>query len=174
MLRKSFTYKAPLVALVISAQLLLSACGGESVSAFEGNSQAGTAPAAQPVAAAPAPAPAPVQQVCTNCGTVSSIINVSSDGQASGVGAAVGALVGGLVGNQIGGGSGRRIATAAGVVGGAVAGHKIEQNRNGGTQEYDVVVTMDNGGERRIRVGNTGGLTVGSRVSVDGNTIIPR
>jgi outer membrane lipoprotein SlyB len=82
-------------------------------------------------------------------------------------------LVGGLVGNQVGGGTGRSIATVAGVVGGAYAGNKIEKNRNS-SQELEIVVSMDNGGQRSIRVTDTGGLAVGSRVSVEGNTIIPR
>jgi outer membrane lipoprotein SlyB len=173
MLRTSSAFKTSALALVISAQLVLSACGGESVSAFEAASQA--APAA-PAAAAPAPqpvaaAPAPVQQVCNTCGVVTSINMVSSQGQTSGVGAAVGALVGGLVGNQVGGGSGKRVATVAGVVGGALAGNTIEQRRNS-NQEMEVVINMDNGGERRVRVFDTGPLSVGSRVTVDGNNNI--
>lgn len=44
----------------------------------------------------------------------------------SGAGALMGAIAGGAVGNQIGGGSGRALATMAGVVGGAMMGDKIE------------------------------------------------
>jgi len=33
---------------------------------------------------------------------------------------------------------------------------------------------MDNGGEQRIRVYDPGPLSVGARVSVEGDTIIPR
>ncbi|PUE44788.1 hypothetical protein B9Z47_17365 [Limnohabitans sp. 2KL-1] len=44
----------------------------------------------------------------------------------SGAGALMGAIAGGAVGNQIGGGSGRALATIAGVMGGAMMGDKIE------------------------------------------------
>jgi uncharacterized protein YcfJ len=44
----------------------------------------------------------------------------------SGAGALMGAIAGGAIGNQIGGGSGRALATMAGVMGGAIMGDKIE------------------------------------------------
>jgi uncharacterized protein YcfJ len=44
----------------------------------------------------------------------------------SGAGALMGAIAGGAVGNQIGGGSGRALATMAGVMGGAIMGDRIE------------------------------------------------
>ena len=58
-------------------------------------------------AAAPAPAPAPVAQ------------------QPNYVAMGVGALVGGLAGNQVGDGNGRKAATVAGVIGGAMLGNHI-------------------------------------------------
>ena len=42
----------------------------------------------------------------------------------------MGAIAGGAIGNQIGGGSGRALATMAGVVGGAIMGDKIENPGN--------------------------------------------
>ena len=48
----------------------------------------------------------------------------------SGAGALMGAIAGGAIGNQIGGGSGRALATMAGVVGGAIMGDKIENPGN--------------------------------------------
>lgn len=54
-------------------------------------------------------------------------------------GMVVGALVGGLVGNQIGGGSGRDIATVAGVVGGGYAGREIDRNHTGGRRYAETV-----------------------------------
>lgn len=45
----------------------------------------------------------------------------------SGAGAVAGALVGAAVGSQVGGGSGNALATAAGLVGGAILGDKAEQ-----------------------------------------------
>lgn len=40
-----------------------------------------------------------------------------------------GAVIGGVVGNQFGSGRGKDVMTAAGAVGGAVAGKKIDENR---------------------------------------------
>lgn len=51
---------------------------------------------------------------------------VAVQNPSSGAGALMGAIAGGVVGNQIGGGSGRALATIAGVMGGAVMGDKIE------------------------------------------------
>src|SRR4051812_48297030 len=48
--------------------------------------------------------------------------------QPSGGGAVLGAIVGGLLGNTIGHGSGRAVATGAGIIGGAAVGNNIEQN----------------------------------------------
>lgn len=47
----------------------------------------------------------------------------------SGAGAVVGAIAGGLLGSTIGGGSGQVVATALGVVGGAVFGNQVESQR---------------------------------------------
>lgn len=44
-------------------------------------------------------------------------------------GTAIGAVVGGLLGNQVGGGTGKTVATVAGVAGGAYAGRKIQENQ---------------------------------------------
>lgn len=54
-------------------------------------------------------------------------------------GMVVGALVGGLLGNQVGGGSGRDIATVAGVVGGGYAGREIDRNHTGGRRYAETV-----------------------------------
>ena len=51
---------------------------------------------------------------------------VVTPGQKSGAGAAMGAIAGGAVGNQVGQGSGRALATAIGLFGGAILGDKIE------------------------------------------------
>jgi uncharacterized protein YcfJ len=49
-------------------------------------------------------------------------------------GTVAGGVVGGLLGNQVGGGSGKKIATAAGAVGGAFAGRKIQDNQQKKTE----------------------------------------
>jgi uncharacterized protein YcfJ len=43
-------------------------------------------------------------------------------------GTAIGAVVGGLLGNQVGGGTGKKIATVAGAVGGGYAGNKTQEH----------------------------------------------
>ena len=74
-------------------------------------------------------------------------------------------VVGGLLGNQIGGGSGKKVATAAGVVGGAVLGNKIEKDRNSTTQ-YDVVVQYDAGGSDVFSFSSAPNWQSGDRVKV--------
>jgi uncharacterized protein YcfJ len=59
------------------------------------------------------------RQVCNNQ-------QVVTGGQKSGAGAAMGAIAGGAIGNQIGNGSGRALATMAGIFGGAIMGDNIE------------------------------------------------
>ena len=59
------------------------------------------------------------RQVCNNQ-------QVVTEGQKSGAGAAMGAIAGGAIGNQIGNGSGRALATMAGIFGGAIMGDKVE------------------------------------------------
>lgn len=60
-------------------------------------------------------------------GTVLRVEEVTIEGSQSGVGAVSGGVLGGVVGNAIGGGSGRVIATAAGAVGGMLAGAATEK-----------------------------------------------
>lgn len=59
------------------------------------------------------------RQVCTQQ-------QVVSGGSSSGGGAVVGAIVGGLLGNTVGGGSGRILATGAGMLAGAAVGDRVE------------------------------------------------
>lgn len=66
----------------------------------------------------------PVQtQVCGN-------MPVAIQQPNSGGGALLGAIAGGAIGNALGGGAGKALATAAGVVGGAMVGNSIEANGN--------------------------------------------
>lgn len=128
------------------------------------------APAAAP---RPRPQPAPQPVVCADCGTVSAIIETKQKGEGSGAGAVAGAVAGGVAGHQVGGGRGKDVATVAGAILGAMAGHEIEK-RARSTTSYDVNVAMDDGSQRLINVVELGGLTVGSKVRVEGNTIYPR
>lgn len=110
---------------------------------------------------------------CLNCGYVTSIEQVTAEGDSSGVGAAIGAVVGGVAGRQVGDGSGQDIATVAGVVGGAVAGNEIEKVR-GTRLAYEVQVDMDSGTDRSITVDELSGLDVGTYVEIDGRNLIVR
>jgi len=130
-----------------------------------------------PVAAAPVTAsavhPMPPIEICTTCGTVVSVTPVTDAGQATGAGAVIGGIVGGVAGNQVGGGSGQQIATAAGVIGGAVLGHNMERNRNA-VSYTDVVVDMDRGGQRTIRIDYPVAFGAGAAVDVRGTSITLR
>lgn len=153
--------KAISLTLAGTAVVLLMACNPQNPA---GSATAETAPAA----AAPAPVPAPV--VCNSCGVIRSITTIQEQGEGTGVGGVVGALVGGLAGNQVGGGSGKKIATAAGAIGGAVLGNNIEKNRNS-TTYYEVVIDMDSGQQQVINVPDATGISTGSRVTAQGGTI---
>lgn len=80
-------------------------------------------------------------------GTIVSVrpVQIQAGDQNSGVlGGLGGAVIGGLLGNQIGGGSGRTIATAAGAIGGSVAGKKIEDNVNQ-VDAWELEIRRDSG-----------------------------
>jgi outer membrane lipoprotein SlyB len=155
------------------------------VAVLGGCSKQAETTAADPAAAAPAVAvtpqtpaqpernvePAPV--VCASCGVVRSISAVTQQGTATGVGAALGAIVGGVAGNQVGGGSGQKIATVAGAIGGAVLGNNIEKNRSTSTY-YEVTIDMEGGGQQFITVPDAAGISVGSKVEVQGSNIYLR
>ncbi len=145
----------------ISAFLLV-ACNPQNPS---GSAAAETTPVA-----VVEPAPAPEPEVCNSCGVISAINTREQQGEATGVGVALGALVGGLAGNQVGGGSGKKIATVAGAIGGAVLGNNIEKNRNAATY-YEVVIDMDSGQQQVINVPDATGISVGSAVTVQGSNI---
>lgn len=158
----------------VALMLLLGACAPDRGSNAAAADAAPAAvqpqtPAPRPVVAEqPAPPPAPV--VCSTCGVVSSIVAVQQEGRGTGLGAVAGAVVGGVVGNQIGGGSGRKIATAAGAIGGAVLGNNIEKSRNSSSY-YEVTIDMEDGGKQFITVPDASGISVGSRVTVQGGNI---
>ena len=127
--------------------------------------QGARAPTAVPAAAMGAPvarAPAPV---CGTCGVVESVTPVHHAAPPTGVGAVAGGVLGGVLGNQIGGGSGRALATVAGVVGGGYVGHQVEKSART-TTSYRIGVRMDDGRLRNVTRGAP--VAVGSRVTVSG------
>lgn len=119
------------------------------------------------------PSPPPTAPaLCTNCGTVESVVPVVSESKPSGVGALTGAALVGLLGNQFGRGDGKALATLAGVVGGAYAGSEIEKRMHQPTTTYRLLVRMDDGSARYVEQ-HTPSFGVGSRVSVQGNLLSP-
>lgn len=107
---------------------------------------------------------------CADCGTVRAVDVMNGSGEASGKGALLGAVIGGVIGHQFGGGSGQDVATAAGAVGGAAAGHQAEKNRSSGSY-YRITIDMDSGATREVNVDDPRGLRPGSKVRVSGNNV---
>ena len=112
-----------------------------------------------------------VATACDTCGTIASIEPVKMKGHASGKGAVAGAIIGGIIGHQFGSGSGNDAATAAGAVGGAMAGNEAEKEYTA-YEVYDVVVNLDEGGSRTLRVESAEGFSVGDDVKVVGNRMV--
>jgi uncharacterized protein YcfJ len=73
---------------------------------------------------------------------------VTVSNPSSGAGALMGAIAGGAIGNQIGGGSGRALATIAGVMGGAMMGDKVENS--GAPAQNQTTCTSQNVYENRL------------------------
>ena len=137
---------------------------------------AGIAACSPPEAAStstPGPVSTTVIESCSSCGVVRSVTPVAQQGTSTGTGAVIGAVVGGVAGNQVGGGNGKKVATAAGVIGGALLGNNIEQNRNASTW-YNVVVEMDDGGQQTIAVQDPMNISPGAAVNVYGDNITLR
>lgn len=126
-------------------------------------------PASVEVAQAPAAAPAPAP-VCSNCGVVDQIREITQPGEGSGLGAVAGGVVGAILGNQIGGGTGKKIATVAGAAGGAYAGHQFEKSRNK-TTRYEVIVRMNDGSSRSVMMDMVPGWQIGERVRIENGTL---
>lgn len=104
-------------------------------------------------------------------GTVRSIQVMNSSAAGFGGGAILGAVLGGVVGNQFGSGSGRKVATGAGVIGGALAGNEIEKRNKSGNQIYRVTVQMHNGLTQQFDYQQIGNLQIGDQVRVEGQQI---
>lgn len=90
-----------------------------------------------------------------------------------GAGTLIGGVVGGVLGNQVGAGSGKDVATVAGVVGGAMVGHEIEKNnRQQDTRDaYRVRVRLDNGRYQTVTRQSVTDLRIGDRVRVENDHI---
>jgi outer membrane lipoprotein SlyB len=158
----------PLTAWLAVASLAclvaLSGCGPQDGSLPAANQQAKTT-APVPKAAAPV--------VSFYLGEVRHIETLTERPKGTGVGAVAGGVLGGVVGHQIGDGNGQKAATVVGAVGGAVLGNKIERDRAEKVVGYRIEVRMDNGDVRQFQRSELGGLSVGRRVRIDGDSLTP-
>ncbi len=109
----------------------------------------------------------------TAYGVVDSIQQSRGGVANSGIGAGtiIGGVVGGVLGNQVGGGTGKTVATVAGVAGGALVGHEIDKNRQATNATYTVRVRLNNGDYQTLNQDNIGDLRVGDRVRIENNQV---
>ena len=114
---------------------------------------------------------APSSASCYDCGTVTRVDTRSRGGTApNSTGAVLGGIVGAVAAREIADrntdSEGRKnTATAAGAVGGAVAGNAI-QNRVQAQAVYDVHIRMDDGRMNVVTQNDLGGIREGSYVRV--------
>ena len=92
-------------------------------------------------------------------------------GSGIGAGTVIGGVVGGVLGHQVGGGTGKDIATAAGVVGGAVVGHEIEKRNQQQQQAYRIRVRLENGSYQTVTQQSLNDLRVGDRVRIENGNL---
>ncbi|HEX6266909.1 MAG TPA: glycine zipper 2TM domain-containing protein [Burkholderiales bacterium] len=90
-----------------------------------------------------AEAPKPVVQP-GNLGTVQAVREVKQAGEHTAVGPIAGGVAGAVIGSQIGGGSGKKVMTVLGALGGAMAGKHIEKQARG-TTRWEIDIRHDNG-----------------------------
>lgn len=118
--------------------------------------------------AAPAPV-APAAPIGSGPATVLGVVTLQG-GAPTGTGAVVGGLAGAAVGNQFGRGGGRTAMTVLGAVGGAVAGHQIEQQVRGPAL-YETTLRFADGHTRAIRHTEAPRWAAGDRVTVHNGVI---
>lgn len=113
-----------------------------------------------------------------NLWRVESITQVTVDGSNSPSvpGMLLGGVVGGVLGNQVGGGTGKKLATIAGVAGGAYAGNQIAKNQGSNHTLWRVTVRQNSGVTQTVDFDQQPALRVGDMVAKDNNqlTIVQR
>ena len=112
-------------------------------------------------------------EICSSCGVVTDVSPITQAAKPSGLGAVAGAVVGGVLGHQVGGGDGKKVATVAGVVGGAYAGNAIE-GKTRTTTSYRVQVRFEDGRRDSFNYAQAPNLDVGSPVRVRNGELVPR
>lgn len=108
---------------------------------------------------------------CIDCGRVTAVNVSEKRGESNALGVIGGGVAGALLGNQVGGGSGKKIATVAGAVGGAYAGKKIQENANA-TKVWTVEVEYDNGRRSSFTFDRDPGLQRGDRIKNAGQSVM--
>lgn len=102
-------------------------------------------------------------------GVIDNIEVIRENNDGIGAGTVIGGVVGGILGHQVGGGSGKDIATIAGVAGGAVVGHQVEkQNRQ--QEAYRIRVHLERGGYQTVTQ-SVSDLRIGDRVRIEDNHV---
>lgn len=131
---------------------------------------------AKPAKTAVEPAPTSVAKApvkCNDCGVVEQIRELTVEPESSGLGGVAGGVVGGLLGNQVGQGRGRTVATVAGLVGGALAGNKIEKVMKK-KQTYEVVVRYEDGTTQTFPSETPPAWREGDKVRLQNGVLISR
>ena len=80
------------------------------------------------------------RQLSVYYGTVLVVDPVMIEGTQTGLGTMAGGVVGGIAGHTVGGGHGQALATAVGVIGGALVGAAMEE---GGTRRNGLEITVE-------------------------------
>lgn len=111
--------------------------------------------------------------ICRDCGTIESVREIAKEGEGSGLGAVAGGVLGGVLGNQVGNGRGRDVATVAGVLGGAFAGHQIEKSQKK-VVEYQITVRLEDGNSRVFNQDTAPAWRSGDRVRIENGTLVSR
>ncbi len=123
-----------------------------------------TKPAKKPVAKTSKPRPtepvayrefaevsAPVAPVVqpANLATVQAVREVKQPGEHTAMGPIAGGVAGAVLGSQIGGGSGKKVMTVLGALGGAMAGKHIEKQARS-TTRWEIEVRHDSGAQETV------------------------
>ncbi|MCC5872924.1 MAG: glycine zipper 2TM domain-containing protein [Gammaproteobacteria bacterium] len=143
------------------ALLVVMTVGCDSEAAL-GDAAAQEGAAVDPVSSTP---PAP----CPQCGTITSIQELTRKGDATGLGAATGAVIGGVIGRSVAN-KRKDVVTVVGAIGGGVAGHEIEKQIKSETY-YEIAVRMEDGRTQMLYAEALYGLAPGAEVEVVGDMV---
>ena len=109
-------------------------------------------------------------EVEIRAGVIEQITQVElSNTRPAGVGAVVGGLAGLGIGSLIGGGTGRDVAMVLGTVGGAFAGHAVQQHYEKPVPGQQIIVRTSNGVLVSVTQPTTQELRQGQKVYIEGS-----